>query len=245
MRGGQLAALQALQDEQARTHLSIRNRGNLERLPIDEVLYFRAEQKYVVARYRDGEALLDESLKSLEEEFGERFVRIHRNALVMHPAPDMFALVNDVRAYPQFLPWCSRANVLEENPAMMRARLEIAKGTLRQSFTTRNVLAEPAMIEMQLEDGPFSFFRGCWQFTALNDYACKVALDLEFGNRAADAEGDQRTRMGVDNGFDPRIPLIDLAVEGVLRGWRSRGVIAAILLHPDDVRRPQVALVEA
>jgi len=54
LRDGQLAALQALQHEQARTHLSIRSRGNLERLPVNDVLYFRAEQKYVVARHVGG-----------------------------------------------------------------------------------------------------------------------------------------------------------------------------------------------
>lgn len=86
LRDGQLAALNALQSEQARTHLSIRSRGNLERLSVDDVLYFRADQKYVVARYHNGEALLDESLKSLEEEFGHRFIRIHRNALVAEDA---------------------------------------------------------------------------------------------------------------------------------------------------------------
>jgi two-component system response regulator AlgR len=82
LRDGQQVALQVLQSEQARTHLSIRSRGKLERLPVDDVVYFRADSKYVVARYAEGEALLDESLKSLEEEFGNRFIRIHRNALV-------------------------------------------------------------------------------------------------------------------------------------------------------------------
>ena len=106
--------------------------------------------------------------------------RIHRNALVMHSAADMFALVNDVPAYPEFLPWCSRSEVLEHSPVVMVAKLEIAKGKLRQSFTTRNVLEEPGIIQMQLEDGPFRVFRGCWQFTPLDERACKVALDLNF-----------------------------------------------------------------
>jgi len=86
LREGQLVALQSLQEEKARTHLSIRSRGNLERLALDDVLYFRAEQKYVVARHANGEVLLDESLKSLEEEFTQQFVRIHRNALVAQHA---------------------------------------------------------------------------------------------------------------------------------------------------------------
>jgi len=57
-------------------------RGGIRRVPIQEVLYFRADQKYVTARHLGGELLLEDSLKSLEERFGERFLRIHRNALV-------------------------------------------------------------------------------------------------------------------------------------------------------------------
>lgn len=98
----------------------------------------------------------------------------------MHSAAEMFALVNDVPAYPEFLPWCSRSEVLEHSPVVMVAKLEIAKGKLRQSFTTRNVLEEPGTIQMQLEDGPFRVFGGCWQFTSLDERACKVALDLNF-----------------------------------------------------------------
>ncbi len=105
---------------------------------------------------------------------------IHRNALVMHSAADMFALVNDVLAYPEFLPWCSRAEVLEQGPTIMVAKLEIARGKLRQSFTTRNTLKAPGSIRMQLEDGPFRVFKGCWKFSPLDERACKVALDLEF-----------------------------------------------------------------
>jgi two-component system response regulator AlgR len=86
LRDGQLAALDALQGEQARSYLTIRSRGNLGRLPVSEVFYFRAEQKYVVARHAGGEALLDESLKSLEDEFSHCFVRIHRNAIVAQEA---------------------------------------------------------------------------------------------------------------------------------------------------------------
>ncbi len=51
-------------------------------MPLDKVIYFIADHKYVTLRHEGGEVLLDEPLKSLEDEFGERFVRIHRNALV-------------------------------------------------------------------------------------------------------------------------------------------------------------------
>lgn len=65
-----------------RTHLSARTHKGLELIPLEHVIHFVADNKYVTLRHSHGETLLDESLKSLEEEFGERFVRIHRNALV-------------------------------------------------------------------------------------------------------------------------------------------------------------------
>ena len=65
-----------------RTHLCARLRGSLRLIPIDDVHYLQAEEKYVVVHHARGEDLVEESLKSLEDEFGERFVRIHRNCLV-------------------------------------------------------------------------------------------------------------------------------------------------------------------
>lgn len=65
-----------------RTHLSVRMRGELRLIPIEEVLFFLADQKYVTVRHLGGEELIEESLRSLEEEFAPDFVRIHRNALV-------------------------------------------------------------------------------------------------------------------------------------------------------------------
>lgn len=65
-----------------RTHISARTRKGIELIPLDEVLFFLADHKYVTLRHMHGEVLLDEPLKALEDEFGDRFVRIHRNALV-------------------------------------------------------------------------------------------------------------------------------------------------------------------
>ena len=66
----------------ARTHLCARLRGSLRLIPVEEVHYLQAEEKYVVVHHARGEDLVEESLKSLEGEFGDRFVRIHRNCLV-------------------------------------------------------------------------------------------------------------------------------------------------------------------
>jgi two-component system response regulator AlgR len=65
-----------------RSHISARTRKGIELIPLDQVIYFIADHKYVTLRHAGGEVLLDEPLKALEDEFGDRFVRIHRNALV-------------------------------------------------------------------------------------------------------------------------------------------------------------------
>ncbi len=78
----QLQALQKLRGEEGPEYIAVSYRGGLQRIAVTDILFFRAEQKYVVARHIEGEALLEESLKSLEERFGGRFLRIHRNALV-------------------------------------------------------------------------------------------------------------------------------------------------------------------
>lgn len=70
------------QPAQPRTHLSASMHGKLKLVPVKEVRYLKADQKYVVAGWPGGELLLDESLVTLEEEFQQRFIRIHRNALV-------------------------------------------------------------------------------------------------------------------------------------------------------------------
>ncbi|REH40039.1 LytTR family two component transcriptional regulator [Paraperlucidibaca baekdonensis] len=65
-----------------RSHITARTHRGIELIPIDEVRYFLADHKYVTVRHEQGEVLIDETLKELEEEFGDRFIRIHRNALL-------------------------------------------------------------------------------------------------------------------------------------------------------------------
>lgn len=65
-----------------RSHLSARLRGSLRLIPIEDIRYLQADEKYVVVHHARGEDLIEESLKSLESEFAEHFVRIHRNCLV-------------------------------------------------------------------------------------------------------------------------------------------------------------------
>jgi two-component system response regulator AlgR len=72
----------AARENPRRTHIGVRGRDGLKLIPIEQVLCFQADQKYTTVRHQGGEDLIEDSLKTLEEEFGDSFVRIHRNALV-------------------------------------------------------------------------------------------------------------------------------------------------------------------
>lgn len=78
----QLEALQRAGAEAARSHVSANVRGRLQLVAVREVAAFKADQKYVSVLHAGGELLIEDSLVSLEQEFGVRFLRIHRNALV-------------------------------------------------------------------------------------------------------------------------------------------------------------------
>jgi two-component system response regulator AlgR len=77
-----LVQLEAVEEGGARTHLCARNRGNLELIPVQEIVYLQADQKYVTVCSATQKILVEDALKALEQEFGDLFIRIHRNALV-------------------------------------------------------------------------------------------------------------------------------------------------------------------
>lgn len=106
--------------------------------------------------------------------------KIIRNAIVPFSAEQMYRLVNDVNAYPEFLPSCTGSRIIENSDSQMTASVEVAKAGLCKTFTTRNFLTEGKQIQMQLVDGPFRQFSGGWQFIGLGDSACKVELSLDF-----------------------------------------------------------------
>lgn len=105
---------------------------------------------------------------------------IQRSALVNYSAEAMYNLVNDVDAYPEFLPGCKDSKVLARESDMMKASLLVAKAGVKQWFTTKNTLEPARHIHMQLVDGPFKRLTGGWTFSALSDEACKIELNLEF-----------------------------------------------------------------
>ncbi|GAB2616762.1 type II toxin-antitoxin system RatA family toxin [Novilysobacter erysipheiresistens] len=105
---------------------------------------------------------------------------IRRTALVEHSAARMFALVNNIPAYPRRFDWCDDAKVLESSDNRVVARLDLGLGALRTWFTTENTASPPHHIDLKLVDGPFRSLSGRWEFHALDESACKVTLTLNF-----------------------------------------------------------------
>lgn len=105
---------------------------------------------------------------------------IKRQALVAFSAEKMFDLVNDVASYPDFLPWCSQAKILESTDAQMLAEVTVSGGGFSKSFTTRNHLTKPSDIIMEHVDGPFKSLKGHWRFVSLSDEGCRIELDMSF-----------------------------------------------------------------
>jgi len=105
---------------------------------------------------------------------------INRSALLPYSASQLFELVSDVESYPQYMEGCTGASVLYRADNLMEARLELARGGIRQSFSTRNRWQDAREITLELIEGPFEHFAGRWEFRALGDSACKLSLALEF-----------------------------------------------------------------
>lgn len=106
--------------------------------------------------------------------------RVNRSALVPYGARAMFALVDDVEAYPQFLPWCDHALVESREEGVVVATIGLHLGPLRKHFTTRNTLRRWESIDMELVGGPFRHLSGGWRFQELTDDGSRVSLELDF-----------------------------------------------------------------
>lgn len=106
--------------------------------------------------------------------------RIAHSVLVPYAAREMYDLVDRVERYPQFLPWCGGASVLDDREPGRIARLDIDYHGIRAHFTTSNVNSSGASIVVTLVDGPFRHLHGEWRFRALAEAASKVELELAY-----------------------------------------------------------------
>lgn len=116
---------------------------------------------------------------------------VRKSVLLWYTPHEMYELVVDVAAYPRFLPWCERAEILERHADGVTARLGLSYAGVRHAFTTRNTLTPDASVVMTLVDGPFSLLDGAWEFKPIGGSgeaakACRIEFDLRyvFANRA-------------------------------------------------------------
>ena len=105
---------------------------------------------------------------------------VKRSALVNKPPGEVFALINDIESYPQFLPWCTHARVLSRSVQEIVATIGVRQGPLHGEFTTRNTLDPDRSIQLNLVSGPFRTLQGEWRLTPIETQGCRVELTMRF-----------------------------------------------------------------
>jgi len=106
--------------------------------------------------------------------------RFSRQAEVAYTPQQMYDLVRDVACYPQFLPWCSEAEVLQEDSRLQVARLTMKLLRVQFNLTTSNLLQPGRRIDMELLRGRLRRLRGHWRFEPLPGGGCRIAMEVEF-----------------------------------------------------------------
>ena len=105
---------------------------------------------------------------------------VEKSVLIERTAVQMFELVDRVEDYPEFLPWCGGAELIERTDSRTVARLHINYHGLKAHFATENPKERPRWMDIKLRDGPFRSLDGGWKFTPLGDAACKVEFRLHY-----------------------------------------------------------------
>lgn len=110
---------------------------------------------------------------------------VKKSVLLWYSPGEMYALVTAISDYPRFLPWCDKAEVLQQHADGVTARLGLAFLGVRHAFTTRNVQVSDASVTVSLVDGPFALLEGTWLFSPLGrpgseHQACKIDFDLRY-----------------------------------------------------------------
>lgn len=106
--------------------------------------------------------------------------RITRSAILEHAASAMYALVERIEAYPEFLPWCAEAQVRERTAGRTVATLAVGMKGMRYRFTTENANRPHEAIDMRLVEGPFRHFAAHWRFSPLGALAVRIDFALEY-----------------------------------------------------------------
>lgn len=103
-----------------------------------------------------------------------------RTSLVARLPRVVYQLVDDIERYPEFVPGCTAAEVLERSGRIVVARLAVRRGLLHTEFTTRNQLDPDRSVHMELVEGPFKVLEGSWQFSPVASNGCRIDFRLRF-----------------------------------------------------------------
>lgn len=111
-------------------------------------------------------------------------MKVEQSIEVPHQIQQMYGLVADIEAYPEFLPWCSGSAILYERDNEIEARVDLNYLMIRQHFITHNHYIKNKSIEVRLVEGPFTYLEGSWQFAATSKSSCLIHFELhyEFSN---------------------------------------------------------------
>ncbi|HEY3634679.1 MAG TPA: type II toxin-antitoxin system RatA family toxin [Caldimonas sp.] len=115
--------------------------------------------------------------------------QVKKSVLLWYTPHEIYQLVVDIEAYPRFLPWCERVEVLGRDGNVLTARLHLAYSGIRHAFTTKNVQVPDESVNIGLVDGPFSLLDGLWRFVSLPlpaaaggaaEAACKIEFEMRY-----------------------------------------------------------------
>jgi ribosome-associated toxin RatA of RatAB toxin-antitoxin module len=110
---------------------------------------------------------------------------VKHSALVGKPPAVLFALINDIESYPQFLPWCTHSKVVSRSEREIVATVGVKQGPLHGEFTTRNELETDRRILMHLVSGPFKMLEGEWLLTPIGNDGCRAELTMKFAFKSS------------------------------------------------------------
>lgn len=106
--------------------------------------------------------------------------KISQSTLMPYSQEALYNLINQVENYPQFMPFCSKATVLEQSEEHLLASVTLQKGPLQETFTTKNDLVPYEKMVLHLVDGPFKHLEGAWTFESKPNNCTLVSLNLDY-----------------------------------------------------------------
>jgi len=112
-------------------------------------------------------------------------MEVRKTVLVGHPAERMFDLIEAAEHYPDFLPWCAAATIVERSSEVVAADVTVDYHGVRFHFRTRNPKRPPEWMAIRLEHGPFHHFEGEWTLTPLGADGCRIDFLLRYDFKSA------------------------------------------------------------